>query len=274
MTYKKNKLLNLSLVVCSDFSYSDVLELFISFQEKFLPSISKKYLFTNFKLLNELPSYEVYYSYKNDQWLERLSLFIEKVPSKFILLLNDDVLIKNFNLDKEINKIISFMNSSKSNYCQLDRNPRLKIKKLNVYPNFYRLYSKMLYGKSLQSAIWNKQELTRILKENRTKTSYQVEDMWLLESLKTKSKYFSNYYYYHNNFFFHSVFKGKWFNRTKMLVKKNNINYIFNKNRVFLKHSFEIYLFSKHFIRRLISPRLRFFLKYYLSKILPFSSKV
>lgn len=146
-------------------------------------------------------------------WTKRVIECVSKTDSKYILLSVEDLFISEKVNSQTIDEIIDFMEKENIYYY------RIPVFKFNTkdtktypgYPNVELIESNRRYNVSIGTAIWNRDELLRILGDG-TMSAWDLENYFLQKAEKAEAGYLEKYvsdsrYVLHS---VHMIKSGKW----------------------------------------------------------------
>lgn len=223
----------LTIFVSSPDSYSDV---FLSFYNTYLyfskPNNLKFYLSTQCNKYDNLSGIEVFNTNNpNDTWTERAIFGLNKIESKYVLLICDDMIIK-----KEIDyllleEIVNEMEQYSIMFCGL-RN-RFNGKKLYKKSKIHLVKRNKAYSRNLQIGIYNRKYLLDVLGDG-SKSPWKIELEWLDEACKSKNIYFDDICSTKTKPIecVNGVQKGMWFKSSYDYLKKKGFLVEHNRNTI------------------------------------------
>lgn len=254
----------ITLYVSSPYSYKDVFDVFYSCYTRYWRKPSIPFvLSTNYEANYE--GVEVISSGNlDDTWVERSLPAIEKIKTKYLLLMCDDLFICNSVNEEDIKRIVEIMDNNSINFCRL--NPCTKGVPLNNGKYIKKLYKTTPYARNLQIGIFNREYLISIIKEG-NRSAWDIESDWQKESLSSRKEPFSDIVgvtipIIH---YIHGVQKGYLF--PSAVNELRRIGICIESGRPIMSKTQEIVLKLKIFLRTVFSPHLRYQLKRSLKKI-------
>ncbi|MDY0100459.1 MAG: hypothetical protein RBR94_00520 [Bacilli bacterium] len=263
----------LTILVSSPESYRDVFDISTDLFLKNWPDCPyyKMYAtdFINENLLFSSESskfykeFEVFCFPKAREYVARTKNALQKITTKYTLLICDDVFLIKKAINSHFISIIEFMNENEMVYCRINNSKTMVCPKNRISKNLYRITYNQPYGRNLQAAIWNTDFLKHFLLQA-PEDAYIIEENWLKDALDKGKLEIKNHCYWHNKYFYHSLIKGKWNRGTKRIIKKQRIQFITERPEISIKTSFLSRF--KTLIGRLLSTKSRVKLKNKLSK--------
>ena len=192
---------------------------------------------------------------KDISWSDNLLRGIQELKNDYILVLLDDLLLKNKISNNYFNQISNWVSKNDPNYLRLciSHKPNYFDDLIGELPKFTP------YKTSTMPSIWKKSVLKELLKEG--------ESAWDFEINGSKRAYkYDRFYAVYNNFIFYknSIIKGKW----RRSIIKDDTNYGLNikdlsRPIMTLKEEYE-YSFRK--FRSILFNKLPNNLRQYLKK--------
>jgi len=213
-----NNLLSILVVSCD--KYSDIWEVYIKLFNKYWPECKyERYLLTN-KIETQIFGFRSIAIGDDISWSDNLKKGLEKIRSKYVLILIDDHFIVDKVNDEELNNILKYFYNIDGNYLRLYPYPR-PIGEINKFmgsiPEGY------LYRTSVISSVWKINVLYDILKEG--------ENAWQFElNGSIRSDKYNGFYAIKNiNILptINGIIRGKW-NKMAMKILENK-GIIFNQ---------------------------------------------
>lgn len=184
-----NTNLDLSILVVGYDGYYDVWTHFAFFINKFWKDRPKTYLATSL-LEPQYENIEIIKAGDNSEWSMKAKNALDKINTKYVLLLLEDFFILDYIDNNQIDEAIKFIKNNDIKFYRLSNQSFCKYfvkgKKLNN-KNYLRIITdKTDYALNLQAAIWNKEYLkTLIGNEN--------YNGWEFEARNYKIKNYKNY---------------------------------------------------------------------------------
>lgn len=216
----------LTVVVSSPRSYKDVFDIFYSLYTKYWnDSIYPFVLSTNYDALYN--GIQVINSNKpNDTWVERVSDLLDKIHTKYILILCDDLFFIDRVYNQDIAHVVSIMEENSLDFCRLK-----PIKKGNKIANssFLVYPSKQTpYAMNLQRGIFRVNYLKELLSTNIGLSAWELESKWLANN---SHGFYTNIISVTKNVLpiIHGIEKGKYYPSALYKIKKMGLG--FNTNR-------------------------------------------
>lgn len=212
----------------------------------------------NFKAHNQLKTFNKNILYSETlNWSLSLEKWIKQIDSKYILILLDDHIIKNFSITS-LESIIKDVNKNKILYAPLTYGTNILGNIVNI-KKFIK--GKVLDGKysiNLQPAIWEKSSLLRLLRETTNPWDFEISS-----SLKYKKKKFNAYFYIARNISFYEQYieRGKVYPLRFYKIFNSDYRFLTNRSplefkRRIISHIGYIYKIFKEFIIALISLKI------------------
>jgi len=201
---------NLDILVISCDSYSDVWDTFFkSFHKQWSTCPLKLNLLANNKFYDSHLVNTIKVG-KDISWSDNLLRGIQDLNNDYILILLEDLFLKNKISNNYFNQISNWINENDPNYLRLC---------ISHKPNYFdELIGKIPqitpYKTSTMPCIWKKSVLEDLLKEG--------ESAWDFEIMGSKRAYkYDGFYAVYNDFitYKNGIIKGKW---RRSIVKKNN----------------------------------------------------
>jgi hypothetical protein len=152
--------------------------------------------------------------------------YLDELDDKYIILMLDDFMIRDY-VDLElINKAFEFINENNGVYLRLVPNPAGDIK---IDKNFSLIdvKAKVPYITSLQMTIWDREFLIKLLDYNFSPWEFETKAGKSKEALEKSDKFFCVNYPFVK--YTHYVEKGKFFPWVKEVIKKENLKLIGNR---------------------------------------------
>ena len=203
---------NLDILVISCDAYSDVWDVFFkSFYKQWINCPFKLNLLTNNKSYN-LHNVNTIKVGEDISWSDNLLSAIKHLNNDYILVLLDDLLLKNKISNNYFNQISNWVSENDPNYLRLC---------ISHKPNYFdaligKIPQVTPYKTSTMPCIWKKSVLKELLKEG--------ESAWDFEINGSKRAYkYDGFYAVYNNFIAYKniIIKGKW----RRSIVKNYANY-------------------------------------------------
>ena len=221
---------NMSIVVVGCDKYSDIAEYYLEFLHKnWNDCMYPVFVATESYQFND-PNVRSIICGKDSTWTGRAIEAISKTETDYILLTVDDIYMSEKVDSEEISKILDFMESEKILYYRI---PVFRTtKKYDVsYPgneNVELIRAQKPYAVSIGTAIWNKEEILKILGDG-TKTAWDLENDFSQLSMNTNTTFIEKYVS-DKRFLLHSVHMikaGRWIPKAakEMTKKGNSIDY-------------------------------------------------
>tara|TARA_Y100000590_G_scaffold247159_1_gene277739 strand:+ start:442 stop:1197 length:756 start_codon:yes stop_codon:yes gene_type:complete len=203
---------NLDILVISCDAYSDVWDVFFkSFHKHWIDCPLKLNLLTNNKSYDS-NRVNIIKVGEDLSWSDNLLRAIKHLNNDYVLVLLDDLLLKNKISNNYFNQISNWVSENNPNYLRLCIS--------NKPNNFDNLVGKIPqvtpYKTSTMPCIWKKSILKDLLKEG--------ESAWDFEINGSKRAYkYDGFYAVYNNFisYKNGIIKGKW----RRSIIKNHANY-------------------------------------------------
>lgn len=258
MIVLSNILENFSILVASFDEVQDILMLWDKKVYKQKIKVFKKfnlYYGLNYKAQNQLKTYNTNILYSETfNWSLSLEKWIHQIDSKYILILLDDHIIKNFSLTS-LESIIKDVNKNKILYAPLTYGTNILRNILNIKKFVKGKVLDSKYSINLQPAIWEKSSLLRLLKETTNPWDFEIHS-----SRKYKKKKFNAYFYVAKNIIFYEQYveRGKIYPQRFYKIFNSDYRLLTNRaplefNRRIISHIGYIYKILKEFISALIS---------------------
>lgn len=253
----------LSIFVSSPKSYSDVFDIWYKCQSKFWPNCIYPIIKATDIDFQKYQKIDVIASDKeNDGWIDRSIPVLEKIQSKYILLMCDDIFIVDYFDHREIENILDFMDSNSINFCRLSSSKRGK----KVQKNIRYIPLRMPYAKNLQFGIFNREFLLREI-NYLNETAWNVENRWNQEAFMSSRGYYSDVIGINKPIikYVHGINKSKWY--PSAIKKIESLGFeIDSKRKVMSKRTERRMNFICN-VGLYITPRARFKIKKILKKI-------
>lgn len=146
----------LSIIVSSTDSYSDMWPDFFACFKKFWPDCPYKiYLVTN-ELTPEFRGVEIINCEKDAQWSERMRRALNMIQSKYVCFLLDDFYISGEVDTSLVQKSLKFMDHEHILYYKLMTMSKIPSSEYKSIPYIYEITASLKYGISLCSSIWDR----------------------------------------------------------------------------------------------------------------------
>lgn len=125
-------------------------------------------------------------SYKNDRvnnfqtlkdisWSDNLLNFLKTIESKYVLILLDDYIINRPVNDKRLQELYEFIKSEDGSYLQLFvKSDKKEYDFVSKVDNVIKRSINGPYRNSLQAAIWNKEELMKLIKPGESAWEFEL----------------------------------------------------------------------------------------------------
>ena len=249
---------NLSILVASYDKVQDILKLWDNKIYKKNTKLFKKfnlYYGLNFKSQNKLQTFNKNFLYSEQHnWGSSVEEWINQIDSKYILILLDDHIIKNFSI-KSLESILKDIKKNKVLYAPLTYGTNILRNMIDI-KNFIK--GRVLDGKysiNLQPAIWEKSLILRLLKETTNPWDFEIRS-----SIEYKRKKFNAYFYITKNIIFYEqyiergkVYPYRFYNifniDYRLLTDRSSLEF----KRMIISQLGYIYKIFKEFITTLIS---------------------
>lgn len=205
----------ISILVSSCDKYSDLWGIFSYYFKKNWKDCSlDKYIISNFS--NNSPKDFKNIRVGNDKsWSNNLILSLKKISTPYVLILLDDVFIKNKVDNSLFEKIcIEFINTN-GNYLKFLSHPKSNYKTDSKFFNY--LPENTLYRSTAVFALWKKSTILRLL--NPDENAWEFEENGSIRSDK-----YNGFFTVNKNFFsyIHGVVRGKFLYSAYLYIRKND----------------------------------------------------
>ena len=156
--------------------------------------------------------------------IERLLFAIKNISADFVVLFDEDIFFSKKIHNKDIQIIPDIMSENGFVYWRLAPFPKQRIIPVKNHSYLSYVDAKKRYGKSLMFQVFEKKYLIELFDKEK-QTGWDIENNWVIESLKTKEKYFSNFVIDTRDLFgmIHGISKGKWIRSSLRKLKKNHL---------------------------------------------------
>ena len=224
---------SLSIVIGSCDAYSDVAELYIEFLRQYWKEcVFPIYVATEQKIIHE-PDVITVTNNNGEEWVERIIKAINKTESDYIWLTVDDLFISKKVDNERIKEILEIIEKEGIQYYGFPANlikDNRKRKHYRGYEYIYSISKDVAYGVNMGTAIWEKEELLRILNDG-IETAWDVENYFLEKASKQPGGYYEHYVDDNGTSlkFSHMIKKGKWIQKGVREVKDSGIVIDFEK---------------------------------------------
>ena len=207
---------NIDVLIISCDAYSDVWDIFFkSFHKQWINCPLKLNLLTNNKSYDSNLVNTIKVG-KDISWSDNLLRTIKYLNNDYVLILLDDLLLKNKISNSYFNQISNWVRENDPNYLRLC---------ISHKPNYFdeiigKIPKVTPYKASTMPCIWKKSVLQELLKEG--------ESAWDFEIKGSKRAYkYDRFYAVYNDFitYKNGIIKGKW----RRSIVKENYNYDLNE---------------------------------------------
>lgn len=261
MENEKEKL-RMTIFVSSPNEYQDVFQVYYQCINKYWKSCPYEVvLATNNQKYEGISVVNNYLS--GDSWTERTIPVLQKIQSKYVLLMCDDILLIDDVDTIELSKILDDMDCYHINFCRLK--PYKKGVQVSDSSNLLYLNRRAPYAKNLQIGIYNRDYLLELLGDG-TKSAWKLECEWVKESLNAPNEFFDDIVACKNEVlpFVHGVIKGKWFPSAVFQLKRRSVWCKSDREILTKYQERKIKLISK--VGYILSPRAKWRIKKLLSR--------
>ncbi|MGZ3900045.1 MAG: hypothetical protein ACXVP4_07355 [Bacteroidia bacterium] len=168
------------VLVLSCDKYADVWKPFFAFFDKYWPDCPYPvYLGTNYKEFFH-PLVTQVFSNKKSTWSEELDIILRQLPGKYVLIILEDYFIYEPVNNDEINRILNSMESMDAGYTMLGAFPKKYDElwphsPLTLNPELGLIKKGSKYRVCLQTAIWNKDILLKLLNPLENPWQFEIE---------------------------------------------------------------------------------------------------
>jgi hypothetical protein len=224
---------NCAILVLSCDKYADIWKPFFEFFSKYWPDCPfPVYLGTNSKAFS-FKNVKQIFSNKTTNWSEELELILNQIAEEYIILILEDYFICEPVNTKGIKNILNLMEEKKAAYFKIAAFPskydslwpHIPIADL---PSIAEIKTNSQYRVCLQTAIWNKNILSRLLKKGESPWDFEIEaskrsdeienPFWCAVADPSKKEVHGLITYYCT-----ALSAGKWMRGAVALSKKENI---------------------------------------------------
>lgn len=253
----------LSIYVSSPDSYSDVFELFLkAFKKKWKNCPYELILTTN---SNSYDGITCICNYKeNDTWVERTLDALSQLQSKYILLMCDDLIIRESINNKEIDNILDYMDLHDIRYCRMK--PLFSKDIINELPYLSKVKQQTPYAINLQIGIFRRDFFEEVLGDG-SLSAWDIEARFIENSLNAQNDFFEDVVSVNKPVipFVHGVIKGKWIRNSLRYIKNEYPEYEVRRERTSLMMQWKIDLME--WVRDRVTPKQKKRIKGLLRKL-------
>lgn len=157
--------------------------------------------------------------------IQRSKIALEKIESKYVLIMDCDCFISDTVDNNEIDSLINYMIENDAKYIRLWKtiNKEHTLYKTN-FKNLYYCNKKTRYSKSLMTNIWDKNEYLKCVVETGL-DGWSIESKWLSDTKNSEPGFLPDYLYYANDplHILHAVSKGKWVRKAYNIILKDGL---------------------------------------------------
>lgn len=214
----------LALCLAAYDPYKDIFDIFIKQFEKYWPDRPYPLIIAN--MFFDYEGENAYVIHCGDVKIPNLRnrIVFDTVDADFFLVMEEDRILMDYIDNKEIEKILDFMDKEQIDYfrCQASQFKKKKKNRFTGYEHYYRIPMKEPYGVCGSMVIWRKSFLLDLRKDN-LDNGYEWERYWLKQAYCRKQKLVdANFATDDRNVFhiLHCIDKQKWiYGARKRLVK-------------------------------------------------------
>ena len=192
---------------------------------------------------------------EQDSWVNRTISSLLQIDCEYILLLCDDLFIKNYVQISYIEHILDIMDKNNFNYCSFIPSG----KKNNIPGEKYLSYlnKRHPYGRNLQRGIFRRDYLLKLL-GNGELSAWDLEKCWLSDTFLAANECFNKDIITNIDVIpvYHGIQKGRWFPSVKYRLKKNGI--CINGDRETMPILYEIINVLREKMIYVIKPYIRY----------------
>lgn len=226
---------NLTIVVGSCDAYADIAELYVKFLRKYWPDCKYPILVVLEQKKINLPGVRVINSNEGEEWVSRIIRALNEVKSKYVLLTVEDLFLCRPVNDGWIREILNIMDKENLLYYEfpvkIHRKKRNE-KKFKNYNHIYSIAKNKPYGINMGTAIWEKNELIRILNDG-IETAWDIENYFLEKSYANKDSHDCYEYYVCDDGsaikLAHMIKKGRWIPEGKKEIAHSQVKIDYSK---------------------------------------------
>lgn len=229
----------ISILVSSCDKYADLWPLFSYFFNKNWPDCElNKYLISNSNSSN-IDGFEQLNIGADLGWSSNLIKSLKHIKTPYVLMLLDDVFIKSRVDNLLFNNICKEFIESEGNYLKFLTHPKSNKKSHSIYFNI--LPKGSLYRSTSVFALWNKETLVKLLKEDENAWEFELEGA-------KRSDQFDQFYVVRKNFFqyIHSVVRGNFLHSAYKQIKNESSDLLNLVDRHIASPFFEYKQIIKH----------------------------
>lgn len=208
----------LSIYVSSPDSYADVFAIFLKSFRKFWSDCPYEFILTtNTRSYNGLTC--ICNNKQNDTWVERTLAALPAIKSKYILLMCDDIILRDKVDNSVIEQLIDYMDSHEIKYCSLGPTPKGDI--IESFPLLRSVNQQTPYAVNLQLGIFKKDYFVKLLGDG-SLSSWDIENSINEQAALAPNENFKDVVAVSKYVlpYIHGIYKGKWI---RQAVKKLKI---------------------------------------------------
>lgn len=230
---------NTAVLVLSCDKYSDIWPVFFDFFDKYWSDCPYPvYLATN-TLKYERKGVIQLFSNKHTTWSDELATILQQIKEKNVILILEDYFIYKHVNNNEIKTLIDLFENKNAAFCRLACFPKMydelwPFKKFKDVVDYGEISPDVKYRVCLQTALWNKNDLSSLLKAEENPWQFEIEGslrsnelnkpfLCLISNPDIKEVHGPITYYCT------ALSAGKWMRGAVKLCKENNI--AINSNR-------------------------------------------
>lgn len=180
---------SLAILIPAHDSYQDVLKLFCEQKNKFWNKCPYNIYWSNCeqKIIKD-SDIQIINNGMDASFSKRIKNALEKIDSKYILLILEDFIISDIVDNERISEIIKIMDVNKYNYCGItSKISKRQITKTN-YVDIYEIDSNKPYGLSINVGIFKKDYLYDLIIDDNF-SGWQLEDYFLELAKENKNEH-------------------------------------------------------------------------------------